>query len=111
MGIMQPTAPLPASGEVFLDERGGGRVLRVSWHSEVGVVVLSLWRGSTCAGTFRLNVEDVPAMTALLRDGLATAYDDARAALSPGRHRADRPARDRNRPALRRLPGPGETAV
>jgi hypothetical protein len=93
---MQPTAPLPASGEVFLDERGGGRALRVSWHPELGIVVLSLWRGGTCTGTFRLDVEDVPVMVALLRDGLATAYDEARAALG--------------RPALRRLPGADETA-
>ena len=42
--------PLPAAGEVFLDARGGGRALRVSWHPEADMVVLSLWRDSTCAG-------------------------------------------------------------
>ncbi len=36
--------PLPAAGEVFLDARGAGRALRVSWHAEADVVVLSLWQ-------------------------------------------------------------------
>jgi len=71
-------SPLPATGEVFLDARGDDRALRVTWHTEVGVVVLSLWKDRTCAGTFRLDVEDVPALIEVLRQGLAAAYDDAR---------------------------------
>ncbi len=81
---MQPVSPLPARGEVFLDARGGARSLRVSWHDESGVVVLSLWRGPACAGTFRLPVEEVPALIDALRASLDLAYDDAR-----GRHPAD----------------------
>ena len=73
--------PLPAVGEVFLDDRGSERVLRVSWHSEADVVVLSLWHGDTCTGTFRLPVEEVPELVAALRDGLARSYDGARARL------------------------------
>lgn len=96
MWTMQPTAHLPVSGEVFLDDRGGARALRVSWHPEAGVVVLSLWRGGTCAGTFRMAVEDVPVMIELLREGLDTAYDEARAALAA-----------RNRSDTRRLRGAG----
>ncbi len=72
---MQTTPPVPARGEVFLDARGGDRSLRVTWHPEADVVVLSLWRGSVCAGSFRLAVDDVPALVAVLRDGLAGAYD------------------------------------
>ncbi len=72
-------SPLPSSGEVFLDARGADRVLRVSWHTEAGVVVLSLWREGTCAGSFRLDIEDVPELVALLRDGLQGAYDKHRA--------------------------------
>ena len=34
-------------------------------------MVLSLWRGSTCTGTFRLPVEEVPDLIDALRDGLA----------------------------------------
>ena len=72
---MHPVTPLPASGEVFLDARGSDRALRVSWHSEAQVVVLSLWTGGTCSGTFRLPVEDVPDLIETLRDGLVRSHD------------------------------------
>ncbi|HSE10453.1 MAG TPA: hypothetical protein VLB29_17460 [Nocardioidaceae bacterium] len=75
---MHSASPLPATGEVFLDARGDGRSLRATWHAEAGVVVLSLWRGSVCSGTFRLAVEDVPALVELLRFGLEEAYDGVR---------------------------------
>jgi hypothetical protein len=72
---MLPVAPLPAAGEVFLDTRGAGRALRVSWHAEADVVVLSLWTGATCTGTFRLAVEEVPDLVDALRAGLSQSYD------------------------------------
>lgn len=78
---MQRASPLPTRGEVFLDARGGERALRVTWHREAGVVVLSLWRERTCAGSFRLEVTEVPALIEVLRAGLEAAYDDARDAL------------------------------
>ena len=59
---------------MFLDSRGGDRALRVSWHQDSGLVVLSLWRENVCAGSFRLAVDDVPDLIALLRGGLDTAY-------------------------------------
>ena len=64
---MPAARALPASGSVFVDPRGGGRALRVSWHHEAGLVVLSLWRDNVCAGSFRLDVADVPDLVALLR--------------------------------------------
>jgi hypothetical protein len=70
--------PLPRSGSIFVDARGGDRALRVSWHDEDGLVVLSLWRENVCAGTFRLAVDEVPELIGLLRDGLDRAYDVAR---------------------------------
>jgi hypothetical protein len=79
---VHPVTPLPAAGEVFLDARGSGRALRVSWHSEADVVVLSLWSGGTCTGTFRLQVEDVPDLIDTLRDGLARSYDVHRTRLA-----------------------------
>ena len=75
---MQSPAPLPTTGEVFLDARGGDRALRVTWHGEAGVVVLSLWRDRTCAGSFRLDAGDVPGLVEVLREGLAAAYADTR---------------------------------
>ena len=72
-----PPTWLPASGSVFLDERSPHRSLRVSWHPEAGLVVLSLWRGGVCTGTFRLPVEEVPDLVDVLRAGLTTSYQHA----------------------------------
>ena len=44
--------------------------------------MLSLWREDVCAGSFRLSVEEVPALIELLRAGLARSYEQARDALS-----------------------------
>lgn len=63
---------LPVHGEAFLDARGDDRALRVSWHLESSVVVLSLWRHEFCVGTFRLRAADVPAMISVLSAGLSS---------------------------------------
>ena len=68
---------LPKTGSVFLDARGGDRALRATWHQEAGVVVLSLWRDNVCAGTFRLQIDEVPELIDLLRAGLDRADVDA----------------------------------
>lgn len=75
---MQSATPLPRSGSIYLDARRGDRALRVSWHHDEGLVVLSLWRDNVCAGTFRLTVDEVPDLIEMLRAGLDVAY--ARAA-------------------------------
>jgi hypothetical protein len=62
---MAKARPLPEQGSIFLDARGGDRVLRV------------LWRDNVCSGSFRLAVDDVPEMIATLRAGLDAAYDVA----------------------------------
>ena len=68
----------PQGAEFFLDTRGDARSLRVRWHHRDGLVLLSLWRGSECTGTFRLPIDDVPTLIDALRAGLDSAYDDAR---------------------------------
>ena len=80
---MPAARPLPAQGSIFLDSRGGDRALRVSWHQDSGLVVLSLWRENVCAGSFRLSVDEVPDLIAMLRGGLDQAYD---AALAKRKH-------------------------
>ncbi len=77
-------------GEVFLDARGNGRAMRLTWHHEADLVVLSLWRADTCAGTFRLAKEDVNEFIDALIEGVRDAPGVQVA--SPGSHRADRPA-------------------
>ena len=74
---------LPEQGSVFLDARGSERALRVSWHSEADLVVLSLGRNNVCTGSFRLAVDEVPELIDLLRAGLDRAYRHA-----PTRHPA-----------------------
>ena len=69
---------LPRTGVVLLDPRGDDRSLRVTWHQESQLVVLSLWRDNVCAGTFRLAADEVPDLIAMLRQGLDAAYAAAR---------------------------------
>lgn len=53
---------------MFLDERGTG--LRVTWHPERDLVVLSVWQDDRCVGTFRMSVQDVPRLSGLLAAAL-----------------------------------------
>jgi len=68
---MADVSPLPIRGEVVVDARGGDRALRVSWHPEHGVVVLSTWRGNTCVGTVQVDTAEVPHLVDVLVRGLA----------------------------------------
>jgi hypothetical protein len=59
--------PLPSVGDIFTDVRGDGRTMRVSQHADRGVVVVSLWAGSHCRGSFRLSVDDAARLADLLQ--------------------------------------------
>ena len=83
---MATARPLPEKGSIFLDARGGDRALRVSWHHEAGLVILSLWRDNVCAGSFRLGVDEVPELIDLLRSGLDAAYDTSTGRRRRGPH-------------------------
>jgi hypothetical protein len=75
---MPAARPLPETGSIFLDARGDDRALRVSWHQEAEMVVLSLWRDNVCTSSFRLAVDEVPQLIGTLRDALDAAYSQAR---------------------------------
>ena len=75
--------------DVFIDERGAG--LRVTWHPEQDVVVLSVWHEDRCAGTFRMPVQDVPRLSGLLAAALGDWVTDLQVGAAP-------------------QPGPGEPA-
>ncbi len=79
---MTAARSLTSPGAIFLDSRGGERALRVSWHQEADVCVLSLWRDNVCAATFRLAIDEVPDLIALLREGLDLSFASTRAARS-----------------------------
>jgi hypothetical protein len=70
---MGEVRPIPMLGGVVGDVRGRGRALRVSWHGEDGLVVLSLWDGTRCTGTVRVATGDVPALIEALQIGLRPA--------------------------------------
>ncbi len=66
--------PLPRTGSIFFDARGEDRALRVTWHHDADLVVVSLWRANECSGSFRLTIEEVPALIDMLRRGLDASY-------------------------------------
>ncbi|MGQ0521692.1 MAG: hypothetical protein ACT4PX_11160 [Actinomycetota bacterium] len=51
-------------GQLFLDDRG--QALRVTWHTEAEVVVLSIWRSDQCVGTVRLPPAEARRLGAFL---------------------------------------------
>ncbi len=67
---MAAVRPLPRTGSIFFDARGADRALRVSWHEEEDLVVVSLWRDNVCTGSFRLAADDVPELVDSLVDSL-----------------------------------------
>jgi hypothetical protein len=75
---MAEVSPLPIRGEVVVDARGGPRALRVSWHPEHGLVVLSIWRGDTCAATVQVDSAEVPHLVDVLVRGLAASVAPSR---------------------------------
>jgi hypothetical protein len=88
--VLAEVVPLPAHGDVLPDVRGDDRWLRVTWHAEADVVVLSIWREGTCVGTARGARDDVPALVQALVLGLAGE--------ERGTARLGRPARPAGRP-------------
>ena len=78
---------------MFLDERGAG--LRVTWHPERDLVVLSVWHDESCVGTFRMSVQDVPRLSGLLAAALGDWVDQSGGAVPLGMGGSG--ARDRGR--------------
>ncbi len=72
-GLVAEAAPLGRDHVWFVDARTGDRRLRVSSHPDRRLVVLSLWQGGACTGTFRLPVEDAPRLIAVLAADLGAA--------------------------------------
>src|ERR1700693_4636574 len=78
MGSMSASdaAPLPRLGEVFFDVRGSSRSMRLSWYSDTGIAVFSIWQGGTCTGTFRLPMDDLSRLMDSLRRGVPGGQDE-----------------------------------
>ncbi|HZB47482.1 MAG TPA: hypothetical protein VE547_00160 [Mycobacteriales bacterium] len=80
---MGAVRPIPRLGGVVQDARRRARALRVSWHPEDGLVVLSLWDGPRCTGTVRVAADDVPALLEALQVGLPEHPDPPASAATP----------------------------
>jgi hypothetical protein len=74
---MGEVRPIPTLGGVVRDVRGTERALRVSWHREDELVVLSLWNGPRCTGTVRVAAADVPTLIEALQIGLRSQSDQS----------------------------------
>jgi hypothetical protein len=70
---MGNVSPLPQQGAVFFDPRDEQRFLRVSYHHEQGLFVLSWWRDGMCLGTFHLDPSEAPRVIHTIASGLADA--------------------------------------
>src|SRR5437588_6972325 len=66
----------------FADERGVARRLKVSWHPERRLFVLSVWHEDTCTATFRLPLGEVPHLIGTLVEALGQAIGAGPAASS-----------------------------
>lgn len=68
----------PNAGAVLADARGDGRALRVTWHEEVGLVVLSVWRDNVCTTTVRLAPAVAVDLIEVLAAGLPREHEGPR---------------------------------
>jgi hypothetical protein len=57
--------------------------MRTSWHPHEGVVVLSLWQGPVCTGSFRLPVQDAPRLIEELVEALGSAVKGGSTTAAP----------------------------
>lgn len=67
--------PLPRRGTVLPGRDAAARMLRVSYHHDVGRVVLSIWDHDVCMATLRLAPHDVPELVRGLTDALVPPED------------------------------------
>jgi hypothetical protein len=54
------------TGEWFYDAQRPERRMRVTWHPDKRLAVLSLWDGNECSATFRLPIEDAASLSQIL---------------------------------------------
>jgi hypothetical protein len=65
---------LPQRRELFVDENGTG--MRVTWHAERRLFVLSVWQDDTCVGAIRLDAYDSARLVGMLTRALASSVGD-----------------------------------
>jgi len=85
---MMKAMPVPRADAIrrqwFSDARDDGRRMEVSWHPDEELVIVSLWHGSVCRATFRLPIEQAPALIQSLADALGDAVQTKSPPGAPG---------------------------
>lgn len=67
----------------FHDERGVVRRMGVSVHPADSTIVISLWQGDACTGTFRMPAEDAARLISTLAYGMTEALPGDSSGSSP----------------------------
>jgi hypothetical protein len=75
--------PSIARRTIVSDPRGDDRYLRVAWHPEQSVVVLSHWHNEVCVATSTVGLADLPRLIGLLADAVGDADQSYSAGISP----------------------------
>ena len=68
---MSEVTALPLDGDVLFDARDSGRTLRIGWHPDERLCVLSIWRDGRCVASFQLPRSAAPELISALTHGLA----------------------------------------
>lgn len=90
--------PVKRRRVLIADTRADGRYLRVTWHAEEKMFVLSTWSDEVCSGAVRIPVDRAPDLINLLSDGLGDAVGaDAPAPRSATQAQLDEVKRQVNR--------------
>ena len=93
----------------FYDTRGQVRRMGISGHPADSTMVISLWQGDVCTGTFRLPATDAARLISTLAYGMSESISDPPPADSESRGSGVREAWGRFvRRVLVRSPRPGE---
>ncbi len=66
-----PNPEAPSGRWLWEAARGSTRAVRVSPHSQTGLVAISLWREDRCVGSLRLAPTEVASLIAKLGSALA----------------------------------------
>jgi hypothetical protein len=65
------TQPTVFPGGWVFDQRGEGRAVRVSAHTDDGFLVLSTWKSDACVATVRLLPDEAAQLVATIAEALA----------------------------------------
>jgi hypothetical protein len=57
-GVVAEISPLPKAGHVFIDSADPNHWLRISWHEDQRIFVLSTWSNGRCEASFQLGAAE-----------------------------------------------------